>query len=93
MLSPSHAIFVCLLLALRSHDQFEASHRSTVIPYCTSPHPLPPKMLLGGGDDGDDDGGADSGAGGGEMERKEEEKKREKMLSVPLSMPAENKYW
>ena len=88
MLSTFRAIYFVLLLALRSHDQFEASHRSTVIPYCTSPHPLPPKMPLGGGDDGGDDGGADSG----EMERKEE-KKREKMLSVPLSMPAENKYW
>ena len=32
-LSPSYAIFLGLLLALRSHDQFEASHWSTPPPY------------------------------------------------------------
>ena len=26
ILYPSHAIFLCLLLALKPHDQFEASH-------------------------------------------------------------------
>ena len=36
-MSPSHVIFLGLSLALRSHDQFEASHWSTLLPYRT-PH-------------------------------------------------------